>query len=190
MSQKKVWVISTVAFIITSIACYQGAMRGMPWLGMVMFAIELAILMPFIIGKQQRLLLALAIGAIGLVLDTILIVAGVYFVEDTARWILPAPICSEWVLALWLNFGLVMPNYLTIMKGRHILAAVLGFLYAFMVYGGAAKNGIIALPKYGMTGVIIIAITWAVLMPLMYIYVGKLYQKWMAQEGGDHVKSE
>lgn len=190
MGQKTVGIVSAIAFIITSIACYQGAMRGVPWLGLAFFTFEFLFLLPFMIGREQRALLTLAIGGIGLALDTALIVAGIYSVEPSARWVLPSPICSEWVLALWLNFGLVMPNYLGIMKGRHILAALVGFGYAFMVYGGASKNHIIALPKYGMAGVIIIAVIWAILMPVMYFYVGKLYQKWTTQGGAKNAENE
>ena len=183
MGPKAIGIIGTIAFIITSMACYQGAMRGVPWLGLAVFGLELLILLPLMIGKRQRVLIALTIGAIGLVLDTVLIAAGIYSVESIARWILPSPICPEWILALWLNFGLVMPNYLAMMRGRHIISALVGFVYAFMVYGGAARNNIIALPSYGMTGVTIIAIAWAVLIPLMYMYLGRLYQKWTAQVG-------
>jgi hypothetical protein len=190
MKPKTIGIIGTIAFIITSIACYQGAMRGVPWLGMAMFALELIVLLPLMLGKQQRVLIATAIAAIGLVLDTLLIAVGIYSVETSARWILPSPICPEWILALWLNFGLVMPNYLAMMKGRHIVSGLVGFVYAFMVYGGAARNNIIALPNYGMTGVAIIAITWAILVPLMYMYVAKLFQKWTTQAEEDHAQSE
>jgi hypothetical protein len=190
MGLKAVGIIGTIAFIITSMACYQGAMRGVPWLGMAVFGLELLILLPLMIGKKQRLLITLTIGAIGLVLDTVLIAAGIYSVESTARWILPLPICPEWILALWLNFGLVMPNYLAMMRGRHIISALVGFVYAFIIYGGAARNNIIALPSYGMTGVTIIAIAWAVLMPFMYIYVGRLYQKWTTQKGEGHAQTK
>lgn len=181
MGPKAVGIIGTIAFIITSIACSQGAMRGMPWLGMAMFGLELIILLPLMFAKRQRLLIALAIGAIGLTLDTVLLVAGIYSVEASARWIIPPPICPAWILALWLNFGLVMPNYLAMMRGRHIISGLVGFVYAFMVYGGAARNNIITLPNYGVAGVAIIAVAWAVLIPIMYYYVGRLYQKSMAK---------
>ena len=186
MRPKAVGIIGTIAFIVTSIACYQGAMRGMPWLGMAVFALELIILMPLMLGRRQRLFIALTVGAIGLVLDTVLLAAGIYSVEISARWILPAPVCPEWILSLWLNFGLVMPNYLKMMKGRHMVSGLVGFVYAFMVYGGASRNKIIVLPNYGMTGVAIIAIAWAVLIPLMYMYLDRLYQKWTAQAGEGH----
>ena len=70
---------------------------------------------------------------------------------------------------------------MAMMKGRHIVSGLVGFVYAFMVYGGAARNNIIALSNYGMTGVAIIAIAWALLIPLMYMYLDKLYQKWTTQ---------
>lgn len=190
MGPKAVGIIGTAAFIITSIACYQGAMRGVPWLGMVFFTLELVILTPLMMGRQKRLLIALLVGAIGILLDTVLLLAGIYSVETSARWILPAPVCPEWVLALWLNFGLVMPNYLAMMRGRHILSALVGFVYAFMVYGGASRNEIITLPNYGMAGVAIIALAWAVLIPLMYLYVDRLYPESMGEVGETGVQAK
>ncbi len=190
MKPRTVGIISTAAFIITSIASYQGAMRGMPWLGAAFFALELLILLPLMTGKRQRLTLVLFVGAIGLVLDTVLIAAGIYALEGTARWIIPAPVSPEWVLALWLNFGLIMPNYMSMMRGRHIISAIVGFVYAFMVYGGAARNDIITLPNYGMTGIAIIAIAWAVLVPLLYVFVDRIYQKQMAVKGEEHEHNE
>jgi len=147
-------------------------------------------LLPLMLGARQRVVITLSVGAIGLLLDTILIVIGIYSVESGARWILPSPICPEWILALWLNFGLVMPNYLVLMQGKHIRAGLVGFLYAFMVYGGAARNDIIAMPNYGMAGVAIIAVAWAVLLPIMYTQVGKFYQKLSSKEVVEDAQGE
>jgi hypothetical protein len=157
-----------VGFLISAISCYQGVIHGIPWLGWIVLLIVLCILLIMTPEKKRRLILTLVVAITGFALDSCLIIFKVYSVNIYSRWILPEPFCPDWILALWMNFGFMMYINWRMMKNRHILAAIIGIVFAFIIYGNAASANLIMLKLPNFTSLIIIAAIWAILVPAIY----------------------
>ncbi len=93
-------IIGGIVFFIGVISCYQGTLRGIPWLGpLVVLVIAM---MHFAQGKDHwpEIQLVLAVGVIAFIMESVLIATNVYTVNPTTRWVIPAPFCPAWLLAL------------------------------------------------------------------------------------------
>ncbi len=141
--------------------------------------------LPLLLAKEGRkqALLVLLVGIIGFLVDSALIRAGIYAVSPKARWMIPAPFCSEWVLALWLNFGFMAYGYSTLMKGRNFLAAGIGLLFALMIYRNASKMGILVLHSPPLYSMLLIALIWAILLPLIYLLGRRIIESPLLEKG-------
>jgi len=167
LTPMRVYWLNVAGFVVGSVLCYQGALRGVPWLGLAAIPIQWAILLPLTRGRRQRLALAVGVGVGGFVLDTALVAGGVYAAAPTTRWVLPPPLCPEWILALWLNFGFMLFLSWQNLRGKAWLGAVSGLLYAFMIYGGARGQGLVFVGDPGWVRILAIGVVWAVVVPLL-----------------------
>ena len=163
MSLKTLHRLSMAAFFATAIASYQGALRGLPWLGLAVCALCAAILLPWMGDVWRRMKLILLAAAVGALLDTLLIAVGIYTSADHTRFLLPAPLCPEWVSALWANFGMALYIYkdylLSVRRG-----AISGVIYAVLIYANARRHGLVSM-SLPVMDVAIISLLWAVLIP-------------------------
>lgn len=169
MQTKTIFKLNTIGFIVTSITCYQGAMRGAPWLGLMVFSLLVMFFLPYTEKKKERILLAIIVGVTGFLLDSILIMLNIYTVRIDTRWLLPASLCPEWILALWLNFGFMLYIYWLILRRSYIISGLIGIIFAFIIFGNAHLNGLLDLHKPALVSLLIIAVIWAVLIPVFTI---------------------
>lgn len=109
--------------------------------------------------------LAFAGGALALggVVDSTLGALGVIRFADTLgfAWLVP-----PWMLAIWAIFVGVFVPLLGWLRGRPLLAALLGGPGGALAYGGGAALGAATLPM-GAASVLIIGGVWMVLLPLL-----------------------
>ena len=157
---------NTFFFFLTDYACYQGALKGMPWLGFVMFGLLVVVFLPSTPQKKERLLVALVVALAGFALDSALIFFHVYQAREESRWLLPAPFCPEWVLVLWINFGFMLYIFWRLLSRSVLTAISVGVVFAFSVYGNAARMELLTLRSPELASLAIIAVLWAVLIPL------------------------
>lgn len=165
MKESTIYKLNSAGFIITAISSYQGAMKGVPVLGLAVFALLVALFLPVTKMKKERVLLTVIVGVIGFVLDSALIHFGVYSVKAETRWLLPAPLCPDWVIALWLNFGFMLYIYWFFLRRSYLLSAVIGLVFSIMIYGNAHRNGFVELGSPAFVSLVIVAILWAILIP-------------------------
>jgi hypothetical protein len=151
------------------VLCYQGALRGIPWLGVVSLSVLLPVLTVLSTNRKQRLVNVAVVGAIGFAMDSALIATGVYTVLPGGRWLLPAPLCPEWILVLWLNYGFVLVGYAPGLRRKMIVPVLVGVFFAVLIYGNAFRYGLLepGLPGHG--SVIVTGALWAVSNPLLVI---------------------
>jgi hypothetical protein len=152
-------------FFLTSFSCYQGALHGMPWLGLVVFAFLVALFLPYTLLKKERLLVTLLVAGIGFAIDSALIMSNVYMVKESARWLLPAPLCPEWILVLWLNFGFMLYIFWGFLAKSRMTPIIVGIIFSFLIFGNASRMGLVVLRPPQLAGFLIIAACWAVLIP-------------------------
>jgi len=145
-------------------ACVLGAAHGLHWLGPVVVAGLLALHLALNRPWQAELPLAAAGGAFGFVFDSLLIGCGVYEAE---RWVLPAPLTAIWLVALWVNFALVLNVALGWLQGRWALAAALGFVGGPAAYYSGQRLGALRLAPPLWRSLVVLGIAWAVAIPVL-----------------------
>lgn len=153
-------------FFLTSFSCYQGALHGMPWLGLAVFVLMAAFFHPQTQLKKNRLLITVLVAAVGFATDTALIVSHVYTVQASSRWLIPAPFCPEWVLGLWLNFGFMLYIFWHFLSKKSITPVIVGVVFSFLIFGNATRMGLVSFLVQPRAGFLIIASCWAVLIPI------------------------
>ena len=80
-------------------------------------------------------------------------------------------ICPPWMAALWFNFAMLVSISLSWLKGRYLLAAILGGLTGPIAYWGGEKLGAITIATPFEQGYVPLALIWALALPcLIYIY--------------------
>ncbi|MFC1633982.1 DUF2878 domain-containing protein [Planctomycetota bacterium] len=165
---------SVIGLNVGWFACVLGAARDVHWLGVVIVFL-LGVIHVFVIGKEKILpaiFLGLASLMIGLVLDTALIAAGTY---EPNRWLIPAPITTIWLLALWVNFSLALNESLKWLQEHLFIAAILGSIFGSLAYLGASRLGAIQLTPPVLGSLAEIGVAWFVAMPLMSLIAKFLY---------------
>ena len=145
MQQQIIQKLNLPFFFLTSFSCYQGALHGMPWLGLVVFTLLVAFFLPYTQFKKERLLITLLVAGVGFCADTALIFAKVYTVKESGRWLVPAPFCPEWILVLWLNFGFMLYIFWKFLAKSKITAIVVGIIFSFLIFGNASRMGLVSL---------------------------------------------
>lgn len=154
----KTTALSILAFQAGWFACVLGAAAGRPLVGPAVVA--LVALWHIAVERERARLLASVAGAalLGILLDGALATAGILsFPEDAAvGW--PVPV---WMIALWINFALILGS-LDWLTPRRLLAAALGGAGGAVSYLAGARLGAVAFgPTLGLA-IFIIAVEWAV----------------------------
>ncbi len=165
MKRAAIFKLNSVVFFITAASCYQGAMKGIPWLCYAAFFVHVILFLPSTELKRKRLLLAAIVGAAGLIIDTGLYLTGVYSVKESTRWLLPAPLCPDWIFVLWLNFGFILYVYWLMLRRSYVFGACIGIIFAVIIYLNAQRNGLLLLKSPLAVSLAIIAVLWAVAIP-------------------------
>jgi hypothetical protein len=117
--------------------------------------------------RVQDIKLMSMVLIIGTVTDALLTVFGIFIFDETntlvALW--PIPI---WLSLLWAAFAGTVYHSLTMFKGRTLLAALGGAVFAPLSYIAGAKFGAVELGVSLMWSYIIIAMVWSVIFPLCF----------------------
>lgn len=184
MNQATVQKLNLPLFFLTALSCYQGALRGIPWLGPACFALLVAILLPFTPQKKERLLVALLVAVVGFAADSALVFFRVYQVREGSRWLLPAPLCPEWILVLWLNFGFMLYVFWRLLGKSVLTAVIVGIVFSFLIYGNASRMGLLTLHRPVLASLAAIALLWAVLIPFFTRCAVNCFK------GGSHVAGQ
>ncbi len=165
MPAEKIMKYSPLGFFMTAFATYQGARNGMPWLGLLFFALNVAFFLPFSPLKKERLYLALAVGGAGFLIDSLLILLGVYHASEHGRWLLPHFFCPEWILALWLNYGFALFVFKPFLSRDRLTPVVVGIVFSAIIYFNASRMELITFPLPKLLSLAIIAMIFAVFIP-------------------------
>jgi len=168
-------IIGTFLFMIGIFASYIGALQQIPWLGM---AVVLVILLIDLFQDKQLILQKLKlVGAVTIaaaLIESLLILTSVYSVNPSSRLFGFQYIVPIWILALWINFSDRVISYLVFTRGRHVINALLGIVFAILIFRSGQRLGLVEL-HYGIYSLIIIALAWGVFVPFIYIYTDRLF---------------
>lgn len=157
--------LNFVAFQASWFACVLGGAAQLPWLGVVAVAATLLLHGWQSPAHQPELRLALSAGALGALWESVLVSAGVLVYPSGQLLSALAPV---WIVALWIGFATSLNVSMRWLKGRLLLAAILGAVFGPMSFWGGAKLGAVSFPD-PVLALAVLAAGWALLMPLMVL---------------------
>ncbi|MDD4869928.1 MAG: DUF2878 family protein [Kiritimatiellae bacterium] len=176
--------LNTVAFIVISVASYQGALHGQPWAGLIVFTLLASLLLFVTAEKKERLVITVVAAIAGFILDSVLIMIGIYKPLVLSGGIIPDYLCPVWILALWLSFGYTLHILRHILAKSVLIAPIAGFIYALFIYRNAHHNKLVELSDPIMRNLVIIAVTWMILTPILAKLTSMIYKGKGMQNAG------
>jgi hypothetical protein len=114
--------------------------------------------------------LILAAGALGYALDSVIVLAGGMSFPAQAQ--LGAP-TTLWMVTLWLGFAATLRHALGWIRGRYLLAALLGAVAGPFAYWSGSKLGAVVLTDTVPT-LVMVGVEWLVAMPLLLLFLSHL----------------
>jgi len=170
---KNLW--NLISVNIGWLACITGAARGHHWLGLVVVPILFVIHITAIQRRKIRriFIVALATTAIGLLVDTILIVVGAV---EPNRWLMPAPFTTIWDLMIWANFSLALDASLRFLQKRPLVAAFLGGICAPGTYYAGDRLGALNFSEPIFSSLLWVGAVWLFTMPCLSLMAMFLFQ--------------
>ena len=129
--------------------------------------------------RTEDIKLMSAVFLLGTVVDAVLTVCGLFIFNQTevlvSFW--PIPI---WLTLLWAAFAGTVYHSLTAFKGRMVIAAIAGAVFAPLSYIAGAKFGAVELGTSVLRAYIFIALVWSAIFPLCF-YLSNRFEAKQAQ---------
>ena len=156
--------INLIAFQLCWLAAVVGAANAMPYLGPLFAVVWLPIhLLATKSSARTEAMLILAAGALGYVLDSVLVLGGWMSFPPQAR--LGAP-STVWMVTLWLGFAATLRHGLGWLRGRYLLGALLGAVAGPLAYWGGSRLGAVILTE-AVPSLLVVGVEWLIAMPLL-----------------------
>jgi hypothetical protein len=154
--------INFVAYQVAWLACVLGGANGLPWAGVAVTAVAVAIHLVLVRSPGRDAVLILAVAAIGAVWDGLL--AGLGLLQYPSGMVLPwlAPV---WIIALWAGLATTLHVSLRWLLGRWRLAALFGAVGGPLAFYAGMRLGAVSFPD-PVAALLALAVGWSVLMPL------------------------
>jgi len=147
------------------LACAWGAGNGYPWLGPGVVLIHMGIHLYWSRERQREAIFIVLVALIGMIVDSLQKITGlVNYAADYAAlpWLAPA-----WIVAMWVLFATALNSSLQWLNNRYLLAALLGGIFGPLSYRAGAAFGAATFPFGEISGLIILAVIWGLVMPLL-----------------------
>lgn len=141
-------------------ACILGAAQQRHWLGVLVVIALLGLHVATRAGRSvSRILVVVLVSVLlGFCFDSLLILGGVY---TPARWLIPSPFATIWLMALWANFSLIVDVPLRWLQEHLTAAGVFGGVFGPLAYLGGQRLGAIQISEPAMRNVAVLAVAWA-----------------------------
>ena len=145
-------------------ACVLGAAGGRPWLGPLVVLAWAALHVALCPDPRREAQLLLAVGVLGYVLDSGLVLGGLLVFPPPSALGGPS---SLWMVALWVLFGTTLHGPLAPLVARPWLAAAAGAILGPLAYGAGVRLGAAAFgPNPGVSQGAV-GLVWAAALPAM-----------------------
>ncbi len=155
--------VNFAAFQVGWFSSVLGGAKQLPWAGPLAVLAIVALHLYRSDKPQAELKLVLACGVIGTVFDSVLV---------AANWVgYPSGMFSSvmapyWIIAMWMLFATTLNVSMGWMKGRPLLAAVMGLVAGPLTYIAGHKLGGIEFANQ-TAALVALGLGWAVIMPAL-----------------------
>ncbi|WP_295386096.1 DUF2878 domain-containing protein [uncultured Thiodictyon sp.] len=155
--------INFAAYQIAWFACVLGGAHGLPWVGVAVTAVAIAIHLALVPTPVRDALLILAVAVIGALWDGLLVWFGL--LQYPSGMLLPwlAPV---WIIAMWAGFATLLHVALRWLIGRPWLAALFGAVGGPLAFYAGMRLGAVNFPD-PVAALIVLALGWSILTPLV-----------------------
>jgi hypothetical protein len=152
-------------------ACAIGAAQEMAWLGPLVVALYLGLHIYWSPKRIMELRFIVLAGLIGLVVDSLKKITGLisYAGDIPIAWLAP-----PWIIAMWLLFSTSMNGSLSWLKGRYMLAVILGAIFGPLSYVSGARLGAAEFNFNFWITIGILAVVWGLVVPGLVWLSGKM----------------
>jgi len=158
-------VLNLVAFQIGWLACVLGGARGLPLGGTGLVAVLIAIHLWRSTNPRRELILIATVGVLGAIWDSLLVMLGwLHYPSGT----LIDGTAPHWIVAMWMLFATTLNVSLRWLRGRLLLATLLGAVGGPMAYFAGYRLGGVEFSQLWV-GLTALGLGWAVLMPLLTV---------------------
>lgn len=146
------------------LACAIGAANGMAWLGPLVVALYLVLHLNWSAHRIKELRFILLVGLIGMVVDSLKKVTGLitYAGDIHVGWLAP-----PWIIAMWLLFSTSLNGSLSWLKGRYVLAVILGAVFGPLSYVSGVRLGAAEFNFDFWITVGVLAMVWGLVVPIL-----------------------
>lgn len=148
-------------------ACVLGAAHDLVWAGWLVGLAFVAFHFVLLKDRRPDAILAVAALLLGVIYETLNHGAGVY---STTTDFFAAPAPPSWLLLLWVAFALAIRHSMGWMRGRYVVAAILGAIAGPMSWRGGAALGAVTFGDLAAPWWLTLGIEWGIAMPLL-LYV-------------------
>lgn len=146
------------------LACMGAAAAGHSQLGITCAALLMAVHLLLHPRRGRQLLLMTVSAVAGLLVDSLLIAAGI--LNFTPAGPLP-PLPPFWMTVLWAQFATTFPNCLRWLCHRPLLAATLTFVGAPATFLGGQRMELVQIATPLLPSLLLLGSLWAVAVPLL-----------------------
>jgi len=162
--------INLIGFKVGWVSSVMGAAAQMPWLGPAVFA-----LVAFVHLRQARrpdleLGLVIAAGLIGVFFDSLIVAMG--WVTYPSGQFNPM-LAPYWIVTMWMLFATTLNRSMAWLKGRVVLAVILGAVAGPGSYYAGQKLGAIEFVE-PIAALSALSIGWAIIMPVLMVLAERL----------------
>jgi hypothetical protein len=166
----KLNLVNYVAFQIGWLACVMSAANGRPLLGLAVTTAMIVLHLNLASQRWTEVKLLLVCTVIGTVFDSLLLATG-WVSYPNGEWV--PGLAPFWIVAMWLLFAATLNLSMAWLKGRMLLAVLMGAVGGPLSYIAGQKLHAIRLENTE-AALITLAVGWAIMMPAL----SALAQRW------------
>ena len=170
--------VNFLAYQLTWVASVLGAASSQEWLGPAVAALALACHLLLVEEPVEELKGIIVAGLAGYVVDSGLVVAGVF--EFRGGELASHRLAPLWLLGLWLVFATTFRWSLSWLGNHLSLAALLGAFVGPLSYYAGDRLGALQIFPPLTSHLFVLALVWSLLLPMLF--VAATYQRRSWQE--------
>lgn len=177
---KKLILQNIICFQLGWFACVLGASYGYFWLGPLCVTLILLLHLKIHHSWKWEWPLLTAGMISGLIFDSLLILLDI---QEPKRALMPAPLTTVWLLAMWINFTLTLNISLRFLQKKLFLAAVCGFIAGPSAYYSGEILGAIQIKEPLYLHLLVLAVVWMLATPGLLLIARISRQKLFQTKG-------